>query len=203
MKIVAISTVAVAALSVTAGTNLFSNAGFEDPVTMDGPPFVGSWEAFNAGPGSSAINSMEMAFSGLQSLELQIASTPNAFAGAFQDVDNLSAGQEVTFSGWHKSLAGAGGIEIRIEWRDSVQDTEISRTANFTPEPGSDWEQFSLDSIVPDGADTARAVYAIQSFGGVADQLIYVDDTSFVVIPAPASLALVGLGGLAAARRRR
>jgi hypothetical protein len=38
--IVAISTVALATMSLTAGTNLFVNGGFEDPVTYDGAPFV-------------------------------------------------------------------------------------------------------------------------------------------------------------------
>ena len=197
-----------ATLSASAGVNLLANAGFEDPISGDGPPFVGSWETFSAdgdqGAGNDVSrNSTAMPRSGAQSLELGIFNTPNVFAGLFQDVDGLSGGQEVTFSGWHKSLAGAGGIEIRIEWRDSINDVEISRTPNFVPTPGSEYELFEFDSVVAAGADTARIVYAIQSFGGVADQLIYVDDTSFVVVPAPGALALVGLGGIVCTRRRR
>lgn len=197
-----------ATLSASAGVNLLANAGFEDPISGDGPPFVGSWETFSADANQDtgadiARNSTAMPRSGAQSLELIIDNTANVFAGLFQDVDGLSGGQEVTFSGWHKSLAGAGGIEIRIEWRDSINDVEISRTSNFVPTPGSEYELFEFDSVVAAGADTARIVYAIQSFGGVADQLIYVDDTSFVVVPAPGALALVGLGGIVCTRRRR
>ena len=193
-----------ATLSASAGVNLLANAGFEDPISGDGPPFVGSWETFSADANQDtgadiARNSTAMPRSGAQSLELIIDNTANVF----QDVDGLSGGQEVTFSGWHKSLAGAGGIEIRIEWRDSINDVEISRTPNFVPTPGSEYELFEFDSVVAAGADTARIVYAIQSFGGVADQLIYVDDTSFVVVPAPGALALVGLGGIVCTRRRR
>lgn len=199
---------ASATLSASAGVNLLANAGFEDPISGDGPPFVGSWETFSADANQDtgadiARNSTAMPRSGAQSLELIIDNTANVFAGLFQDVDGLSGGQEVTFSGWHKSLAGSGGIEIRIEWRDSINDVEISRTSNFVPTPGSEYELFEFDSVVAAGADTARIVYAIQSFGGVADQLIYVDDTSFVVIPAPGALALVGLGGIVCTRRRR
>ncbi len=203
MKIAALCAVALTAASACAGTNLFTNGGFEDPITMDGPPFVGFWEAFSGGPGASSANSSAMARSGVQSLELSIDNTANTFAGAFQDVNGLTAGQEVNFSMWHKSLLGAGGIEIRIEWRDSVNDVEVSRTPNMVPTPGTDWEQFSLSAFVPAGADSARVVYAIQSFGGVIDQLIYVDDASFTVVPAPGALALLGLGGLTATRRRR
>jgi len=199
---------AAATLSASAGVNMFANAGFEDPITADGPPFVGSWESFSAdGNQDTGLDvarvSTSMPRSGAQSLELIIDNTPNVFAGVFQDVDGLSGGQMATFSGWHKSLAGAGGIEIRIEWRDSINDVEISRTANFVPTPGFEYEQFELEAEVAAGADTARVVYAIQSFGGVADQLIYVDDVSFVVIPAPGALALVGLGGIVCTRRRR
>lgn len=199
---------ASATLSASAGVNLLANAGFEDPISGDGPPFVGSWETFSAdgdqgAGGDVSRNSTAMPRSGAQSLELGIFNVPNVFAGLFQDVDGLSGGQEVTFSGWHKSLAGSGGIEIRIEWRDSINDVEISRTPNFVPTPGSEYELFEFDSVVAAGADTARIVYAIQSFGGVADQLIYVDDTSFVVVPAPGALALVGLGGIVCTRRRR
>ena len=35
--------------------NLLVNPGFEDPITSDGPPFVGFWEAFNGGGGASAV----------------------------------------------------------------------------------------------------------------------------------------------------
>jgi MYXO-CTERM domain-containing protein len=202
---IALATIALAAASFAASAGVLANAGFEEDITGDGPPFVGSWESFSLDNdqftgGDIAFSSEAMARSGLRSLELGIT-VANSFAGAFQDVDGLVAGQEWTFAGWHKSLGEPGGTEIRIEWRDSVSDTEISRTANLTPTVGSDWEQFSLTSIVPDGADTARIVYAIQSFGGPIGQSVFVDDTSFV--PAPGALALLGLGGLTAARRRR
>ena len=36
--------------------NLLVNPGFEDPITQDGPPFVGSWEGFNGSAGASASN---------------------------------------------------------------------------------------------------------------------------------------------------
>ena len=200
-----IAATAVAAIGSTALANEFANPGFEDPVTDDGPPFVGFWETFSldgdqGAGGDVSRNSTLMPRTGLQSLEVGIFGVANSFAGTFQDVDGLAGGDLVTYSGWHKSLGDAGGIEIRVEWRDSINDVEISRTPNFVPTPGTEYEEFSYDLIVPAGADTARAVYAIQSFGGVINQQVFVDDMSF--IPAPGSLALLGLGGLAVRRRR-
>lgn len=192
-----------------AAANLLVNAGFEDPVTTDGPPFVGFWEAFSGGAGSSSANSSIMARSGLQSLGLSIVSTDNTFAGAFQDVGGLSSGIEYIFSGWHATPSSPLdlGTEVRIEWRNSGSNTEISRTPNLTPIPGASFSSFNLNATVPVGADVARVVYAIQTFGAEPGNngTVYVDDVSFVVVPEPSTVILAGLGGLAliAMRRRR
>ena len=202
--LLAIAMLAVA-VSVTPALAQLANPGFEDPITYNGPPFVGSWEGFFGGdPGfvANSQNSTLMPLTGLQSLELSIGPTINTFAGAFQDVPGLTAGQIGTFGGWHKSLGSAGGIEIRIEWRNSVSNTEISRTPNLSPTPGSTYEQFTLSAPVPAGADTARVTYAIQSFGAPPDQLVYVDDTSFFV-PEPACATLLVLVGLTLGALRR
>lgn len=186
--------------------NLLANPGFEDPITFDGPPFVGFWEGFN-GPGvSSAANGTVMPRSGAQHLLLNIENTQNTFAGAFQDVEGLVPGQPAIFSGWHMTPSNPFdvGVEIRIEWRDSVSNTEISRTPNLTTAPGGQYEPFTLAATVPAGADSARIVYAIQSFGGLPTNTgtIYVDDTSFV-IPEPSSMLALTAAGLALTIRRR
>lgn len=183
--------------------NLLTDPSFEGALTFDGPPFVGSWEGFNGGAGSSASNGTTNPLSGLQTLELAITATANTFAGAFQDVAGLTPGDNVEWSGWTFETVGSisGGSEIRIEFRDSVNNVEITRTPNLAPTfTQGQYEFWSVPAVVPAGADTARLVYAIQSFGGADNQLVYVDDVSFT--PEPASLALLGLGGLALLRRR-
>jgi hypothetical protein len=176
--------------------NLFDNPGFELPITMDGAPFDDNWEGFTGGAPLS-LNSSTMPRSGAQHLELFINNLGNSFAGAFQDVPNLVPGQVATFSGWHKLASGAsGGSEVRIEWRNSISDTEVTRTMNLVPPTGPDYTEFSLTATVPAGADLARSVYAIQSFGGVLTQQVFVDDASFTVVPEPTSLALGAPAGM-------
>ena len=96
------------------------------------------------------------------------------------------------------------GFETRIEWRNA--GGEVSRTPNFTVAPGSAYTQFSIPATVPAGADTARVVFAVQTFGGDGPSnsgTIYVDDASFVVVPEPASMSLLAGVGAALLRRRK
>jgi len=192
-----------------AAGNLLVNPGFEDPITNDGPPFVGFWEGFQGGNAVSARGT-DMPRNGEGHLALDI-SGDQTFAGAFQDVEGLSPGQLMNFSVWHKTLDDPFTLvsEVRIEWRKTGEPAEISRTDNLLTPPTLDYSQVSVVAPVPAGADTARVVYAIQSFtnDGLADiGTVYVDDVSLVVVPEPASLALIALGGvglIASSRRRR
>lgn len=184
-----------------------ADAGFEgiDGLVDDGNG-VGKWNPFTNGGLNSFSVSGAAPRTGSQSLRLELGAA-NGFSGIFQDVPVIS-GESMTWSGWHSLQSGsAGGTEIRIEFRDSIGNTEISRTGNLAPTIGLAYEPFSLTDIVPAGADTARVVYAVQSFGAPAPQLVHVDDlfvSGAAVVPEPsgAIFALMGLGGLALRRRR-
>jgi len=126
--------------AVASAQNLFANASFEDPITSDGPPFVGFWEGFSGG-GAFSVNGGQMPRTGNLHARFGIDNTVNTFAGAFQDVPGLVPGSGVTFSGWHATPSSPldVGVEIRIEWRDSVANTEVARTPNLTVAPGASY----------------------------------------------------------------
>lgn len=191
--------------------NRLANAGFEDPIANTSDPFVGRWQPFSLDGdevmgGDTSQTGTTMPRTGASSLELEIAGVANSFAGVFQDVafSSSNAGQTAWFSGWNKLLSGtSGGSEIRIEWRDSVADVEISRTGNLTPDLTSDYTEFIQSDTIPVGANTARVVYAIQSFGGIVDQKVLVDDVNFNFVPEPTTVVLAALAGLAIVGGRR
>ena len=211
---------AVAALVIVVGLgshasaqNLLANPSFEDPITFNGPPFVGFWEGFaGGGPNASAANSSASPRTGTMNLDLTITNQDASFAGVFQDVEGLTPGLLATWSGFQRTptspTALGVAIEYRIEWRNSVTNTEVGRTPNSsTPIPTDVYAPWSLTATIPAGADTARVVFAIQTFGGEPNPTntgtVYVDDVSFTVVPEPSALALTGLGALGMLRRRR
>jgi hypothetical protein len=197
LSYIAMTLVAVLTVTVSqASANLLANPGFESPITMDGPPFVGSWEGFQGG-GASAANGSSMPRSGAMEVDLSLT-TINTFAGVFQDVP-VTALSPVTFSGWHKAATSPLnlGTEIRIEWQDATDAHEVGRTTNLTPVATADYTQFVLATSAPATAAFARVVYAIQSFSTapLGSGGVFIDDFS-VTVPEPTSVCLLGLGAL-------
>lgn len=211
---------AVAVLcSGTQAVDQFADPSFEAPITYDGPPFVGTWEGFSGnfgGGSSSAANSTVSPHTGAGAVALTITSA-SGFAGVFQDIPGLTPGTPVIFSGWHQGNGTPANYtsEVRIEWRNSVSDAEITRTPNLLPVSEAAYSKFVLPSIVPAGADTARAVYALATFGTPPQGggTVFIDDFSFEFdedpfpprIPEPATGMLIGMSviGLAGVRRRK
>jgi hypothetical protein len=133
----------------------------------------------------------------------------NAYAGVFQDVA-VTPGLEYEFSGWHMTTTDPFdvAVEMRLEWRSAT--TEISRTPNLSIAPDGSYATVSLSGFAPIGAEFARVVYAIQSFGPQPTNtgIVFLDDMYFGLVPEPSSLGLLAFAGLAlgsrsAVRRRK
>ena len=65
------------------------------------------------------------------------------------------------------------------------------------------WREVSLDLSAYDGLSSVDIVFNFTSTTVVERMGWYVDDVSIRAIPAPGAMALLGLGGLVATRRRR
>ncbi|MEQ9095380.1 MAG: PEP-CTERM sorting domain-containing protein [Phycisphaerales bacterium] len=68
---------------------------------------------------------------------------------------------------------------------------------------GEAWREVVLDLSAYDGQSSVDITFNFTSTTVVERMGWYVDDVAITAIPAPASLALLGLGGIAAVRRRR
>ncbi|MEO0529003.1 MAG: hypothetical protein AAF266_00350 [Planctomycetota bacterium] len=183
--------------------NLLTNPGFETAPFVDDGSGVGKWQPFADGSmgNTSEIGSL-MPRTGANAAELNLVNA-NGFAGFFQDIPAVP-GFDAEWSVWAKDALGGGGaaIEMRIEYRDSVANSEVSRTGNLVPTLTTDYELVTLTDTVPAGADTARVVFAVQSFGAAPPISVYVDD-AFATAPEPTTAVMAGLAGLALAARRR
>lgn len=212
--------IAAITLALVAGTasgqNLLNNPGFEDPLGFDFSN-PSNWNGFFGGPAGTflqAFNDTGAApRSGNNALVTTIQGVPgvtngfDAFTGHVQIVPGLSGGTEYEYSIWARTNPTiTNGAEFRIEWQDAGGN-ELGRiNVEIQASLTSEYQRFALSGIAPAGTARAAVVLAVQSFtnnGIVANTSVAWDDAALVVIPAPATAAMMGLGSLVALRRRR
>lgn len=199
------------------GQNLLNNAGFESPLGFDFSN-LSNWNGFFGGPAGTFLeafnNTGAPAFSGAQALELTIegvAGVTNgneAFTGHVQFVDGIQGGAAYDLSVWARNNASNldGVFEFRVEWRNAA-DMEISRQQiEISGDLTDAYQQFAFQATAP--TDAVRALIVLGVATGADEGFVYnhsvlADDVNFSLVPTPATMALLGLGGLAATRRRR
>lgn len=197
------------------GPNLLNNPGFEDPLGFDFSNPL-NWNGFFGGqPGTflQAFNDTGAApRSGANALVTTIRGVAgvtdgfNGFTGHVQSVFGVVGGTDYELAVWARTNPSINnGAEFRVEWRDAGGELARTNVEIQTLLTGT-YARYSVISTAPAGAVEARIVFAVQSFannGQLADTSVAWDDASLRSVPTPAAAGLLGMGILAAARRRR
>ncbi|MEO1584161.1 MAG: PEP-CTERM sorting domain-containing protein [Planctomycetota bacterium] len=207
------------------GQNLLTNAGFEATDASGGDnPDHADWLSFND-PGTQFTTATE-SFEGSQSLK---TFGPFDFIGGGTGVVQpfaATAGTTYTAEIYAlqqsgDALAGGNFGVFKIEFLDAnglfvagpngegnvplLGYNVFESNAFNSSSPQDAWTLLGTGGVAPAGTASAQAVIVQVQLGDAAGQFtggaIFWDAAS--VVPAPASAALLGLGGLAAARRRR
>lgn len=212
--LVVLSCLAVFSLNVDRATaNILVNSGFESQIEF-GDPTAANWFAFFGAGSAGTTSTSDPGYTGIvdptegaNHLSITNDGTASGFSGVFQRVTGV-AGTDYTFSFDARSNGAASfpiGAEFRIEYLDAT-GAVVGASAN-TPIGTTLTDQYQSFSIV-DTAQTnnLQVVIAVETFsasGGFGD--LFVDNAvvEAKAIPEPASAALLCLGGLFAATRRR
>lgn len=200
------ATVSAIALALTAGAanasflELTSNGGFEAGDTSDWLYFPVPASTFDVTGDSSSG-----AFAG------ELVNTTSGSAAIIKQanlgIGIVTAGQEVTISFDAKGFGANGGVAF-AEFFSEIDGGGVSSSEILSGAPlglTNDYQTFSFTTFAgPDvSAGITLQIVAVTGANIGSESTIFIDNVSVSVVPTPASAAILGLGGLAAARRRR
>ena len=206
---------AAASLTGIAAANVLENAGFELGTGAD----AADWAEIVGGPSGSVERSSLMPNSGGFSAYMAFDHINNAAAGGAYFIEQVrpvgsidsSLNYDLSFFAKVDSTDFTGmDAFVQILWLDQdasngggVQGEMLTSLVGLGL--NTEYQQFSMNNLdVPDGADSflLRFQLSAGAVDGIANGY-YVDDASLTAIPAPASAAMLALGGLCVGRRRR
>ncbi len=193
-------------LQAQASANLLTEPGFDGlaagtALTWGGTPW-GCGGGGDPGNGGGAIVTDQKFNSASRSLAMYIYGTNWAYALAQQTVGDITPGQTynaaATFLRDADISAGGANALFKVEWLDSLGgalSTSVG-TANFNNSYAvNTWSLVSDQFIAPAGAASAKFDIV---YGKLASDTnpgnVWADNTSFDVVPEPASLLLLGTG---------
>lgn len=204
--------------STEASANLLLNPGFELPDLVppnNQAPGADDWTTFNV----AGVRTIEQ-HDGDQSLRLAPDAPTGTAHGIARQEFAASANDVLTFGAWvlnpsSDPLTGTRQAELRLQWLNA-SDTLINQTILKVADadtPQDLWINWNLVELtLPDNANIAkvRPSLFVTNNGGTGGGVAFFDDVMFLnlsappsaTIPEPASLGLLGLGGLALTSRR-
>lgn len=182
------------------GIELTTNGGFETGDTSGWESFPGPTSTFlvttdaNSGDFAAEIFNNDPAVNALvkqANLGVGVVNTGDEITISFAAKGSSAAGG-VAFAEFFSELAGGGTSSSEILGGGPLALTDDWQTFDFTTTAGPDVSGgVTLQLGAVTGADPSSV------------SVLFIDDVSVSVVPAPAGLAALGLGGLVAARRRR
>ncbi len=207
-----ITTIAIIAAAASTASADILNAGFESGSGID----AADWTEIVGGPSGSVERSTANPNSGDYSAYLAFDHINNAAAGGAyfieqnQPVGSITADTDYTLSFFaaidSTDFVGMDTF-VQVLWLDQdASDGGGVRGETLTSLIGlginQSYQQFSLDLTSAAGADSFLLRFQVSAgaVDGIANG-VYIDDVALT--PAPGALALLGLSGCVAARRRR
>lgn len=202
----AICSAAPALLALSASAQV-QNGGFEDPglgfKSVAAGSTYGSWT--NGGPSgiefvhaipSGSLPGLEFsAYEGSYWIDLVGTASPSSI---YQDVVTVPGTQyEISFAYAGNPWSGAQTMNMDALWNGAVQGSYSHSTAGHSG-PDMGWTVYSF---VVTGTGSDRLMFRATSGGSAAGPAL--DAVTMTIVPAPGTLALASLVGLAGARRRR
>jgi len=194
----------VAAVLLTAGQasalELTDDGGFE---TGD----LSGWSAFD--PAKFTLNTTTPHAGSFSGQLTQSTAPGSALAKqANKGIGIVTPGMDITVSFWARGSAAFGGVHFAELFSEldggGVSKSELLGGAPLLPASSTDWQFYSFDTTL--GADVSGGVtlqfVAVTGADAGSTSVLEIDDVSLSVVPEPASLALLGLGGLAMLGRR-
>jgi hypothetical protein len=198
---------AALALANSAQANLLFDPGFEAAPTQPNPILLpgganGGWAAtFNG-----AFYSAAAAETGLQGLgDTQGPGVAWNFAGTYQVVGGVSAGQKYLFSMDIMSPTGFsstyGPAFLQLTYFNAAGtdlgtvETGGSGANAIHVLPTANWANYSVSATAPAGAVYVAPYAAFMDNGSqTTTETVYFDNGNLTLVPEPASVALLGMG---------